>query len=189
MGSFKIFIIAIGLAMDAFAVSVANGAVIKEVKLWQAIVFGLYFGIFQCCMAILGYTAGKFFADSLSQWGGWIAFFLLITIGCNMIIDAVRKHNNSEVVCKSVEDIMKWQNMTMLGIATSIDALVVGVGFAVISLQIFGAALIIGLCALIMSVLGVLLGNRMNKYLKNCAEVVGGIMLIAIAIKILIENI
>lgn len=188
MGSLEIFIIAIGLAMDAFAVSVANGVAIKEVKISQALVFGLYFGFFQFGMTLVGFFAGKFFAGDLTQWGGWIAFALLTAIGCNMIIDAVRKKHNSESICKTVDDIMKWSNMAILAVATSLDALIVGIGLAVISQYIFSSALTIGLYAFILSIAGVLLGNGMNKYLKNYAEVFGGIILIALGLKILLGS-
>lgn len=189
MNTIEISLIALGLAMDAFAVSLANGVIIKNVKISHALTFGLYFGSFQCGMALLGWLAGRTFASYLSRFGPWIAFILLAMIGCNMIIEGVKRNKNGadESSVKN-EDILKWSNMSMLAVATSIDALAIGVSLAIVNTYIVSTSIIIGLFAFILSLVGVLIGNKLNKVFKKNAEIVGGVILLIIAIKILIES-
>lgn len=189
MTIFEIFLIAIGLAMDAFAVSIANGVTIRDVKLSHAIKFGLYFGVFQFAMTIIGWLIGMTFADYINAIDHWVAFILLTVIGFNMIFEEINKVNKKDYNIQSDITFLKWNKMTMLAVATSIDALAVGVSFAVIYTNIILSAIIIGLIALIMSFVGVLIGNKLGKLLKKGAVIIGGIILIVIGIKILIEHI
>lgn len=187
MGLLIIVMIAIGLAMDAFAVSLANGVIIKDVKFKDALIFGLYFGAFQLIMPIIGWGIGMTFASYITNIAHWVAFVVLTFIGGNMIWDTLfTKECNNKMHCKS--DIMSWRNMTMLAIATSIDALAVGVSLAVVSSGIILSALIIGVIAFILSVAGVLLGNRLGRLFTKSAGIIGGVILIIIGIKILIEH-
>lgn len=189
MNTIEISLLALGLAMDAFAVSLANGVIIKNVRVSHALTFGLYFGSFQCGMALLGWLAGRTFAAYLSKFGPWLAFALLAIIGCNMIIDGVKKNNGGENYnCKSNQDILKWSNMSMLAIATSIDALAVGVSLAIVNAYIVSTSIIIGVFAFALSLVGVLIGNKLNKIFNKYAEIVGGAILLIIALKILIES-
>lgn len=187
MSLFEIMLIALGLAMDAFAVSVANGVIIREVKISHAIRFGLYFGIFQFAMPLIGWLIGMTFVDYIAVIDHWVAFVLLSFIGVNMLMDALAKDKNP-IELRHNSEIMKWQNMTMMAIATSIDALAVGISFAVIYTDIIVSAVIIGVIAFIMSMLGVLLGKSLGRLFRRGAEIVGGLILIIIGTKILIEH-
>lgn len=186
MGILEIFLIALGLAMDAFAVAIANGVIIKDVKIKHALVFGLYFGIFQLVMPILGWLIGMTFAGYIMAFGNWIASIVLCLIGFNMIIESVKKEKDAPI--KSNEAIFRWQNMAILAVATSIDAMAVGVSFAVMESNIWLSSLIIGAVAFALSVIGVLIGDKMGRFFKKGAETFGGIILILIGVKILIEH-
>lgn len=172
--------------MDAFAVAVANGAAIKTVKRSQALMFGVYFGSFQAGMALLGWFAGRTFASSLEAWGGWLAFALLTVVGVNMIFESLNKKDGS--ICKTEREILQWSNMTMLAVATSIDALIAGVGMAVVNAKILVPSLVIGATAFVLSFFGALLGNKLHRIFKNYSEMLGGAILIAIALKILLDS-
>ena len=179
-------LVAAALAADAFAVSLANGVIIKDVKLRHALKFGIYFGSFQCGMTLMGWLAGHSVAGFVSAYAPWVAFILLTFIGCNMIIEGAKRKN--EVKFCGSEQILGWKNMTMLAVATSIDALAVGVGLAVIKISIISAAAAIGAFAFSLSFMGTLLGNKLNKLFKKYAETAGGIILIIIGLKILINS-
>lgn len=179
--------IAIGVAMDAFAVSVANGVIIKEVKIKHALYFGLYFGLFQFIMPILGWIIGMTFVDYISTIAHWVGFVLLGFIGSNMLYDSIKAKENTSTI--SDINILRWQNMTMLAIATSIDALAVGVSLAVFYSNILYSAIIIGIVAFIASFIGVFLGKRLGKLFKRSATIIGGAILLIIAFKILLEHI
>jgi len=188
MNYFEILLIALGLAMDASAVSVANGVALKEVNYKHALKFGLYCGVFQSVMPVLGWLIGMTFADYIMAISHWVAFILLAFIGGNMIFSALRKKKD-EVKVNKDNEILRWQNLTMLAIATSIDAMAVGVSFAVLQdVNIWIASLIIGAVAFILSFLGVLLGKKLGKLFKSGAELIGGIILVLIGTKILIES-
>jgi putative Mn2+ efflux pump MntP len=160
---------------------------LKEAGYSQALKFGAFCGAFQAIMPVLGWLVGMIFASYILEIGHFIAFILLVLIGGNMLINAFKKRK-TQAVCNDKE-IMRWQNLTMLALATSIDAMAVGVSFAVISsVNIFLSALIIGAVAFMMSYLGVLLGKKLGKLFKSGAEVLGGIILIGIGVKILIEH-
>lgn len=182
-------IIALALAMDAFAVSLANGVMIKNMRFSYALIFGVYFGLFQCGMAILGWLIGKGCAVYLFRFGASLAFILLFAIGCNMIIEGVKCKDIDANISITNKDIFKWTNMSMLAVATSIDALVVGVSLAIVNNYILQTTLIIGLFAFVLSIIGVLIGSKLNKAFRKYAEIIGGVILIIVAIKILIEGV
>ncbi|MFW5780274.1 MAG: manganese efflux pump MntP family protein [Bacillota bacterium] len=187
MGFFQTSLISIGLAMDAFAVSVANGMALEDAKISHAFKFGIYFGVFQMGMALIGWWAGSSFASYIDGFAHWVAFILLTIIGVNMLIEGISKKNHNVTKCTNRE-ILKFSNMLMLSVATSLDALAVGLGLAVININILYIGLSIGVFSFVLSVLGVMLGKTLSKAFQKGAEVVGGLILIGIGLKILLEH-
>ena len=187
MGFFQTILISIGLAMDAFAVSVANGMALDRPKISHAVKFGVYFGIFQMGMALIGWWAGSSFADYIVGVAHWVAFILLTIIGVNMLIDGISKKKQNITKCTN-EAILRFSNMVMLAVATSLDALAVGVGLAVVNINILYIALSIGVISFLLSAMGVILGKTLSKAFQKGAEILGGTILIAIGLKILLEH-
>lgn len=182
MGILEILLIAIGLAMDAFAVSICKGLSMKKMNWKKAIIVAGYFGVFQGLMPIIGYLLGATFESLVSQIDHWIGFILLSFIGINMIKDGI----SSEI--DNYNDCVNFKTMIVLAVATSIDALVVGITFAFLNTNIIMASLIITVITFIICVIGVKIGNKFgNKYEKK-AEIAGGAILIIIGIKILLEH-
>ena len=182
MGIIEILLIAVGLAMDAFAVSVCKGLAMKKLNWEKAIIIALYFSIFQALMPILGYLLGIAFESIITQIDHWIAFVLLLIIGIKMINEVFEEEK------QSYDDSVNFKVMLVLSIATSIDALAVGITFAFLNTNIILAVSIIGIITFLLSLLGVKIGNRFgNKYEKK-AQIIGGIILIIIGIKILIDH-
>ena len=178
----EIILIAIGLAMDAFAVSICKGLSMKKMSWKKALIVGLYFGIFQGLMPVIGYLLGTSFEGLVTKIDHWIAFGLLVFIGANMLKEAFG--NDSE----NCNDNVDFKTMIVLAIATSIDALAVGITFAFLQTNILLAALAIGIITFAICVIGVKIGNKFgDKYERN-AEMVGGLILILIGIKILLEH-
>ena len=183
MGIIEIFFIGIGLAMDAFAVSICKGLSMRKLDISKMIIIGAYFGIFQALMPLIGYLLGTSFEALVTQIDHWIAFILLAIIGVNMIIEALGKDEESNHT-----DSVDFKEMIILAIATSIDALAVGITFAFLKVDIIKSILIIGITTFIISMIGVIIGNNFgNKYEKK-AELAGGIILIFIGLKILLEH-
>jgi putative Mn2+ efflux pump MntP len=176
--------IAIGLAMDAFAVSIAVGLSLKEVSLRQTFRLAYHFGLFQALMPIVGWLAGR----SIERWIGpidhWIAFGLLTAIGGKMIYEALK--GDAEDVEK--KDPTKGASLVVLSVATSIDALAVGLSLALLGVEIWYPALVIGLVALVFTAVGLHLGKRFGALLGRRMEIVGGVILIAIGVRILVEH-
>lgn len=189
MDFLTLFLLAAGLSMDAFAVSVGKGMSMKKTGLAQALVVGLWFGGFQALMPIVGYFLGIQFLGLISAWDHWIAFGLLALIGLNMIREAFEKDEGK--AAKPEKNGLAFRTMLMAAIATSIDALAVGVSFAAMgeSLNIWISAGTIGVVTLLFSVVGVKAGHLVGKGLASKAEIIGGVILIGIGIKILIEHI
>jgi putative Mn2+ efflux pump MntP len=183
MGFWEIFLIAIGLSMDAFAVSVTLGLSVKKPKTIEYLIPGMYFGFFQALMPLIGYFAGTLFADKILNVEHWVAFVLLGLVGGNMIRESLSKKEE-----KIKDNPFNFIKMLLLAIATSIDALAVGVTFAFFQLNIFAAIIIIGLTTFIISVIGVKIGNIFGAKFKSKAEFVGGAVLIILGAKILIEH-
>ncbi|MCL2247459.1 MAG: manganese efflux pump MntP family protein [Lentimicrobiaceae bacterium] len=183
MSVFEIFLIALGLSMDAFAVSVTLGLSVKKPKWQQFLIPGLYFGCFQAIMPLIGYLAGINFAHKIQNLDHWIAFILLGFIGGKMIIDSFSKEEK-----KVNENPFRITTMLLLAIATSIDALAVGVTFAFFEINIYKAIIIIGLITFCMAIAGVKIGNIFGTKFKSKAEFVGGAVLVILGVKILVEH-
>jgi putative Mn2+ efflux pump MntP len=182
MGIIELFLLAVGLSMDAFAVSICKGLSVKKLKLKHALICGGYFGFFQALMPVIGYFAGVWFADLISSFDHWVVFILLALIGGNMIRESF---SNEE---EEVGDSFAFKTMFMMAIATSIDALAVGVSFAFLNVNIFTSALLIGLTTFVLSAIGVKVGNVFGSKYESKAELVGGIILILIGLKVLLEH-
>ena len=180
MNIIDILFIGLGLSMDAFAVSVCKGLAMKKMDIKKALVCSLYFGIFQALMPLVGYLLGNGFKNVVSSIDHWIAFVLLGIIGINMIKEAKS--------CEVVNDAMDVKTMLTLAIATSIDALAIGVTFAFLKVSIIPAVSIIGATTFVCCFIGVKLGSIFGEKLKTKAEIVGGAMLMLMGTKILIEH-
>jgi len=183
MNLFEIILIAVGLSMDAFAVSITLGLSVEKPKKIQYLIPGIYFGFFQALMPLIGFITGKLFADKVQQFEHWIAFALLSLIGANMIKESFSKKEE-----KNEDNPFNFLKMLLLAVATSIDALAVGVTFAFFKLNIIMALIIIGLTTFLFSIVGVKIGNIFGKKYKSKAELVGGAVLILLGLKILIEH-
>lgn len=182
MDTIEILLISVGLAMDAFAVAVCKGLAMKKMKYKKAIIVGLYFGIFQALMPVLGYFLGTTFKAFIADIDHWVAFILLAGIGGNMIKEAFNKDS------ENINDSVNVKEMLILGIATSIDALVIGITFACLRIEIVLPAIFIGIITFILSVIGVKIGNRFGDKYGNKAEIAGGLILIILGVKILLEH-
>ena len=183
MGIIEILLLGISLSMDAAAVAICKGLSMKKIDWRKAIIIGLYFGIFQAIMPLIGYFLGSTFENLVTNIDHWIAFILLVLIGINMIREAMSKDDNS-----NCNDKVDFRTMIVLAIATSIDALAVGVTFAFLNVNILLASSIIGITTFIISLIGVKIGNRFGTKFESKAAILGGIVLIIIGIKILLEH-
>ncbi len=181
MGVVELLSIGVGLAMDAFAVAVGKGLSMKRLSLKNAGLVGFYFGFFQALMPVIGYFLGIGFKDYITSIDHWVAFILLGLIGANMIKEAFGDEED-------VNDDLSFKTMLILAIATSIDALAVGITFAFLQVNILYAALIIGVTTFVISVIGVKIGHVFGLKYKSKAEIAGGIILIAMGCKILLEH-
>ena len=182
MSILELFILAVGLSMDAFAVSVCKGLSLGKIKPKHMCIAGAWFGGFQALMPLIGYFLGSFFAEMIEKYDHWVAFVLLAIIGGNMIKESFGKD-------EKVDSSMDVKSMLLLAIATSIDALAVGVTFAFLQVQIFPAVSFIGVITFIFSAVGVKIGSLFGTKYKSKAELFGGIVLVLIGIKILLEGI
>ena len=182
MGIIEIVFISISLAMDAFAVSICKGLSMSKMNWKKSIIIGLYFGFFQALMPFIGYLLGSSFDELVTNIDHWIGFLLLSCIGGSMIIESFNKDESNN------NDKIDFKTMLILSIATSIDALAVGVTFAFLNVNIFIAFTLIGIITFALSVLGVKIGNRFGDKFESKAELVGGVTLIIIGIKILLEH-
>lgn len=182
MGILEIILIAIGLAMDAFAVSICKGLSMKKMSWKKATIISGYFGIFQGIMPLIGYLLGTSFKSVVTKIDHWIAFGLLVFIGMNMLKEAFA--NETE----NFNDKIDFKTMIILAIATSIDALAVGITFAFLKTNIAVASFIIIVITFVISALGVKIGNKFGDKYERKAEAVGGLILIFMGIKILLEH-
>lgn len=176
------------LATDAFAVSITNGMCSHKVTKHNVISTALTFGLFQGIMPILGFLLGSSLTDVISKYQHFIALFLLSAIGINMIIEAIKERKSSEDVC-TVKNIFSAKNLLIQGIATSIDALAVGVSLAAMDVNIYNTSLLIGSITFLCCAFGVYIGRKFGVLLGIRAKFGGGILLILIGVKILFENI
>lgn len=182
MGTFELILIAVALAMDAFAVSICKGLSMREMNYRKSVIISLYFGEFQGIMPVIGYLLGSTFKNTITEIDHWIAFILLTIIGLNMIKEAITKDQEEK------DDRTDIKVMLPLSIATSIDALTVGITFSFLKVNILKAFLIISITTLLISFLGVKIGNKFGGKYKEKSELVGGLILIMMGIKILFDH-
>lgn len=182
----ELFLIGVGLSMDAFAVSICKGLGMNKINKKQAVTIGLYFGGFQALMPLIGWFLGIRFQQYITSIDHWIAFILLVCIGGKMVVEAVRDKDD-EVVEKKDQP-LNHKEMFLLAVATSIDALAVGITFAFLDTPIIEAIVIIGCTTFVLSIVGVIVGNFFGTRYKKKAEIIGGIILILIGLKILLEH-
>jgi putative Mn2+ efflux pump MntP len=188
MGLSTIILIAFGVSMDAFAVSITNGMVLKEVRLKDALRIGGFFGLFQAIMPLIGWLVGTRFQGYISKLDHWIAFLMLGIIGGKMIYEAMKSKEEGCPTVGSQEKSLGNKALLLLAIATSIDALVVGVSFALFDVAIIESVIIIGAITFVICLTGVLIGKKCGCLLGNYAEIVGGSVLVFIGVKIFIEH-
>lgn len=182
MSLLTLFITAVGLSMDAFAVAICKGLAMKKLSWKKALIIGLWFGGFQALMPTAGYLLGTRFESYVTAIDHWIAFVLLVLIGANMVKESFSKEEESS------NDSVDFKTMFLLAIATSIDALAVGVTYAFLQVRIVPAVSFIGVITFTLSIVGVKIGNVFGLKYKSKAELTGGIILIVMGIKILLEH-
>ncbi len=178
----NLFLIAVGLSMDAFAVSVCKGLAMEKAPLKKAAIAGVWFGSFQALMPLLGYLLGNRFEKYITHIDHWITFGLLALIGANMVKEAFSKEE------EKASSTMYFKEMFLLAVATSIDALAVGITFAFLRVDLLPAVCLIGATTFVLSALGVKVGNPFGSRYKSRAELAGGILLILMGVKILLEH-
>ena len=182
MGLLELFVIAVGLSMDTFAVSICKGLSVRELKPKHALTVGVYFGGFQMLMPLIGFALGVRFQSFITSIDHWIAFVLLGLIGANMIRES-REHDE-----ENLSDSFSFGTMLPLAVATSIDALAVGVTFAFLQVSILPAVCFIGATTFVLSCIGIRIGHVFGLKYKSRAELFGGAVLILMGIKILLEH-
>ena len=178
-----IVVIGAGLAMDAFAVSIATGAGYKQLNVRHALRMALFFGLFQAVMPVIGWAAGQEFKDLIADFDHWVAFGILVIVGAKMIYESFSFKRG-----KGGGNVAALRVLLLLSVATSIDALAVGITLSLITDYIFAAVAIIGVVTFILSYAGWAIGQRMGHFFENKIEIAGGVILIAIGTKILIEH-
>ena len=182
MGLFETFILAVGLSMDAFAVAICKGLALGRPRLSSAFTVGLWFGVFQALMPLIGYFLGVQFESYIQAFDHWVAFILLALIGGNMIREAVQS-GEEDHDCS-----LRFRSMLPLAVATSIDALASGVALAAIRTAIIPAVTFIGITTFVLSSVAVMAGSKLGERFKMGAEITGGVILVLIALKILVEH-
>ena len=186
MGFIELFLLGVGLSMDAFAVSVCKGLAMKKATLKSQMTCGLWFGGFQALMPLIGFFLGAMFADAIKAFDHWIAFGLLVLIGANMLKEALEKGCDC---CENQDADMSVKTMFVMAVATSIDALAVGISLAMAGdVNIWAAIALIGVTTCVLSALGVKIGNIFGSRYEKKAEFAGGVILILLGLKILLEH-
>ncbi len=183
MGILEIIVIGIGLSMDAFAVSICKGLKMRPYKLNQSLIISLFFGGFQAIMPLLGWLLGKQFEKYITEVDHWIAFGLLVLLGAKMIVESLKKDEEEKEENKF--DLLE---LLLMAVATSIDALAVGITFAFLNVNIWLAIVLIGSLTFIISFAGTFIGFKFGSKFKKGAEITGGVVLILVGIKILLEH-
>lgn len=186
MSLMEIFLIGVGLSMDAFAVAICKGLSMQKVDLRYTVWIALYFGVFQAAMPLTGWLLGSQFARHVTRFAPWIAFILLALIGGNMIRESLSK--DEEETEREERLLVDHKELLMLAVATSIDALAVGVSFAFLGVRIGPAVTFIGCTTFALTLVGVWVGNLFGSRYKSRAELTGGVILILIGLKILLEH-
>ena len=184
MGFFERFLIGIGLSMDAFAVAICKGLGMERINKRDTLLLALFFGSFQALMPLTGYLLGSRFASYIERWDHWIAFVMLAFIGGNMIRESREQEEEEAKHGGSI----RYRELFTLAVATSIDALAVGVSFAFLGVRIAPAVTLIGCTTFVLTLVGVWVGNLFGSRYKSRAELTGGIILILIGVKILLEH-
>ncbi len=184
MGLLALFLLAVGVSMDACAVSISTGLGLKRLRVRDTLIVGLYFGFFQAVMPLIGYFIGSLFADFITGYDHWVAFVLLGIIGGKMIKDSFGHDDGAP--CGDIR--LTPKKMLPLALATSIDALAIGVSFASLQVDLLPAVGFIGLVTLVLSAIGVKIGNLFGLRYRTKAELIGGIILVVIGLKILLEH-
>jgi putative Mn2+ efflux pump MntP len=198
MSWIELFLLAAGLSMDAFAVAVCLGLTMAKVSVKKALIVGLYFGAFQAGMPVIGYILGKQFSNQVTNFSHWVVFALLAFLGAKMIWDSLKKEKCDGKECKSRkctkcinirhEASLNFSKMIPLALATSVDAMAVGVSFAFLQVSIVPAISLIGVVTLVVSTVGVKIGNAFGAKFKSKAELAGGIILILMGVWVLVEH-
>ena len=192
MGFGELMLLAVGVSMDAFAVSVCKGLAMKKAGLKEGLTCGLWFGGFQALMPLIGFFLGTLFAEAIEAVDHWVAFILLGIIGINMLKEAFEKQDCC--CCENADADLSVKTMFVMAVATSIDALAVGISLAMTGLPIFGkdgifsAVTLIGLCTCFFSTAGVKIGNIFGGRFEKKAQIAGGVILILLGLKILLEH-
>ncbi len=184
MSFIELFLLGVALAMDAFAVSVCKGMIMQKPKIKNAALIALFFGGFQALMPFIGWILGRQFESVIKAYDHWIAFLLLVFLGGKMIYDACKKDGKEEKYKESVDI----KELVLLAVATSIDALAVGVTLAFLDVSLAEAVSVIGVTTFIITFCGVYIGAKTGELLKDKAQILGGTVLIIIGIKILVEH-
>lgn len=179
----ELLLIALGLAMDAFAVSICKGITMKNIKFKNVLIIALFFGGFQGLMPLIGWLLGSSFAKYITPVDHWIAFGLLGFLGVKMLLDSFKKDED-----ECCNDSFNIKELFVLAIATSIDALAVGITFAFLNVNIIGAVSSIGIITFVLSIVGVFIGHKFGDRFKSKAEFVGGVILVLMGVKILLEH-
>lgn len=186
MSFVELFLIAVGLSMDAFAVAVCKGLEMKRINYRHGLVIALFFGVFQALMPLLGWLLGTRFGPYITEADHWVAFVLLVLIGGKMIYEALHEDRAD---CGKAGDKLELKELFVLSIATSIDALAVGITFAILpDTNIWSSITLIGVTTFVLSFLGVVIGNRFGAKYEKRAELFGGVVLVLIGLKILLEH-
>ena len=187
MTGLEIWLLAIGLAMDCLAVSIASGIILRRIQWRPMLIMAFFFGLFQAIMPLLGWLGASTFSHLIESVDHWIAFVLLLIIGVNMIRAALGKEEDGEV-CPKEENPFAFKTMLMLAVATSIDALAVGITLAFLNVALIPSVTFIGVTTFVISAIGIRIGNIFGMKYKSRAEFAGGVILICIGLKILLEH-
>ena len=184
MSLITLIILAVGLAMDAFAVSITNGLAIKNIKIKDACKIATFFGGFQGLMPIIGWLLGKSFSDFMNGFDHWVVFGILLIIGVKMIYEALKNEEHAELSDRN----LSLKTLLFLAVATSIDALAIGVSFSLMKVAIIFPAIVIGIITFFISFIGVYIGKKLGSLFGRRMEIIGGLILIAIGIKVFLGN-
>lgn len=190
MGFVELFLLGVGLSMDAFAVAVCKGLGMHRISYKHAVIIALFFGGFQALMPLIGWALGTQFESFVTPVDHWIAFVLLAFIGGKMLWDAFHEEKDDEdgCDCGKTDDRLDLRELTLLAVATSIDALAVGITFAFLQVDIVPAIVTIGITTFVLSLVGVIVGNQFGSRFERPATIAGGVVLILLGVKILLEH-
>ncbi len=184
MSIIEIILVGVSLAMDAFAVSMCKGLSMPKINYKHALIIALFFGVFQAVMPLLGWLLGSAFEKYITTFDHWIAFGLLLILGTKALVDAIRDKDDDE----KKEYKLDFKELTALAVATSIDALAVGVTFAFLQVSLALSVSLIGVITFVLCLLGVIIGNKFGSKWKKPASIAGGVVLILMGVKILLEH-